>query len=311
MNKEFNEKSEEQATSNKLRHQKQQQQPPTKKHLSTQAVLDSVPNTTITIQKYPHAHRVDAVTVDELRTRVYQGTMGVLPLRKSHEIDGLNLIMKGKPLSITTSSTVQPTSLTHRSELLNKDSYVYYEGGGSDDETLHPIMAQSDEDDNDEGIDEDRYERAEHFHANTPATPNNLDKIPSFSNKFPNPYKQKPSYDIDNQEENLQPQQNILNDYYYQELLKFRNNQGNKPAILPQTGTTGRAQYSERPKPLAKPKTLTEEFKLKKIKETLHDANLFLNDDERHQLLMENEVKSLVDDAKRFAKLTPVGFFFR
>jgi hypothetical protein len=268
--------------------------------------------------KYPYARRHDeAITVDELRSRVYQGTVGVLPLRKSQEIDGLNLMMKGKTLAPPPPPQIQ---IQHHSDNLNKDSYVYYEAGGSDEEILGPIMRQKsededDDDDDDEGIDESSNFGAEHFHANTPATPNNYDKIPSFSNKYSNPYKQqsKKFEAANNNNDDLVNAHQVLNDYYYQELLNFRYNQSkNKPAILPQTGTTGRAQYSKRPKPLAKPKTLTEEFKLKKIKATLNDANLMmLDEDERHQLLMENEVKNLVEDAKKFAKLAPVcGFNF-
>ena len=178
--------------------------------------------------------------------------------------------MKGKPLIKDVANS--------------KDFYMNYDL--SDEEALLRNMSQSDED---EGIDEGND--AEHFHANTPATP-----IHSFSNKFNNPYSQKTE------------KTGVLNDYYYQELVRFRNNK-NKPAILPQSGTSGPAHYSERPKPQLKPKTLTDEFKLKKIKETLLDMDN-LDDDERHQILMENEVKNLIEEAKKFAKLSPVIFFF-
>jgi len=307
LNKGFNEKPEEQPK--KFSHHHQVDVAPLPQHT-----------------KYPFARRHDeAVTVDELRSRVYQGTVGVLPLRKSQEIDSLNLMMKGKTLA-PPAPTQQPPQIQIHSDNLNKDSYVYYEAGGSDEEILGPIMRQKSEDerddydneDDDEGIDESSNFGAEHFHANTPATPNNYDKIPSFSNKYSNPYKQQQQQskkfepNNNNNDDDLANTHQVLNDYYYQELLKFRYNQSkNKPAILPQTGTTGRAQYSERPKPLAKPKTLTEEFKMKRIKATLNDANLMmLDEDERHQMLMENEVKSLVEDAKKFAKLAPVCLFY-
>ena len=241
-----------------------------------------------TTHKYPFARKDEAISVDELRSRVHQGTLGVLPVRKSQEIEGLNLIMKGKPLHAA--SIVKETS---RPAAHNKGDF-YGILDGSDDEALVRNMSQSDED---EGIDDN--DDAEHFHANTPATPNNFLQDKSFSNKFADPYKQKNGGDGSGG--------GVLNDYYFQELLKFRANT-NKPAILPQSGTSGPALYSERPRPQPKPKTLNDEFKLKKTKERLLlDANL--DDDERHQILMENEVKNLVDEAKKFAKLSPVFKF--
>ncbi len=248
----------------------------------------------IPTHKYPFLRKDETVTVDELRSRVHHGTVGVLPVRKSQEIDGLNFLMKGKPANVTARDT-------DRSHLAN-DFYMYYDGNDEEanitkNDTEIEEINDDDDDDEDEGIEK---ERLDNYHANTPANSSDLihllhDRTPSFSNKFSNPYKKSSQ---------LTTKAEVINDYYLQELIKFRTNT-RKPAILPQNGTSGPALMFERPKPQVKQKTLTEEFKLKKLKQEMeYDANL--DEAERHQLAMENEVRNLVDDAKKFAKLSPV-----
>jgi hypothetical protein len=55
----------------------------------------------IATKKYPFL-KDEFISVDELRNRVYHGTMGVFPVRQSQAIEELNFMMKGKSVNINT-----------------------------------------------------------------------------------------------------------------------------------------------------------------------------------------------------------------
>ena len=82
-----------------------------------------------------------------------------------------------------------------------------------------------------------------------------------------------------------------------------------KPAILAQTGTSGLAQMSQRPKPSVKYKTLrkTSPKKIKTQDDLKEEAeldminNADLNETERQQLELEHQVKQMVREAKKIA----------
>jgi hypothetical protein len=241
--------------------------------------------TKLPTHKYPFL-RDEFVSIDELRSRVYHGTVGVVPVRQSAEVKGLNFVMKGKPLSINSKSDDKvPTSASN--DYTNNDYYYYKNKDEAFDEGIEE--PSDDEEEEEEDSDEENFDHSPNM--NTPVTTNFEIFDKTFANKFDNPYKQ----------ENIKNK--LVNDYYLTELIKFRSNT-QKPAILPQTGTAGTALFVERPKPAKKYKTLDKNLiKRKKINIEL-DPSKHLTEAELQQLELEKEVKNLILDAKKTAKLT-------
>lgn len=210
----------------------------------------------IPTHKYPF-NKDEIVSINELRSRVYHGTMGVVPVRKSQDINDLKFVMKGKPL--IKSNQVE--------------SLIEYE--------------------DDEGINEPNSSEDEDFllrsNLNTPNSTYNYESI--------------------NQQELNTSKEEYLQRTYQSYLNEIKNQQYNRPrpAILPTTGTSGLARMVERPKPARKPKTVLK--KIKKLSEKDSSEDLMLDPEQQmsetelQQLNLESQVKDLVDEARKIAKV--------
>ena len=193
--------------------------------------------------------------------------------------------MKGKPIQPVPPPS-QPKIKTDRSD----------EGI---DEYISDIEASSDDEDAD-------AEFKLHPNLNTPATTQiDLTELTSFyestRNYLENSKQMNPEYENKNVER-------ILAEYYVNRIKSFYVNKS-KPAILAQTGTSGLAQMSQRPKPSVKYKTLrkTSPKKIKTQDDLKEEAELDminngnLNETERQQLELEHQVKQMVREAKKIA----------
>ena len=217
----------------------------------------------IPTRKYPFVKQ-EFVSIEELRSRVHKGSTGVLPLRKSQDLDELNVILKGKPFQTNVEENIDENE-----EQKDDDSY----------------MSEDDE--------EDYYQ--DHAALNTPATYHN----PHSENVFQSPFL------------------SMYNEFNANGVLKPVI--GQKPAILPTTGTSTNVTFSSRPKPSKKEKIVQ---KIKKRPKNVKADGDESKPESRQRILppnateyeieqfeLENQVKNLLNEAREIAsskKISPL-----
>lgn len=103
-------------------------------------------------RKYPFVNE-EHVSIDELRNRVYHGTLGVYPVRQSQNFDELNIVMKGRAVQLQA----------------DRDYLMYY------DEGIDNVSTNSEE-----NYYSEQDKSKPHANLNTPATYNDYQALDSF-----------------------------------------------------------------------------------------------------------------------------------
>ncbi len=246
------------------------------------------PKEQILTHRHPPFIHDEYVSVDELRNKVYKGTLGVLPARQSGQIEELNFIMKGKPL-----------------KKIEKPIFETESADASDDEQDVAAQSQEEQEQDDEeqdGDDEEEEEESDiydkiHANLNTPVTAA-IGEALLMANQTPYTI-YKSNFDFELKDTNRSNTTRAIK---------------TKPAILPSTGTSGHAKFYERPKPVKKDTTLN--FNNRKKMHHQHEVGetpieMFRKNAsaaEIQQAELELQIKELVSDAKGIASSvkTPV-----
>jgi hypothetical protein len=249
----------------------------------------------IPTHKYPFLHE-DHVSIDQLKNKVYKSTLGVLPLRKSSQIEELNFIMRGQPLNKYKNET-DIFEKTNRSNGDDDDDEDNDNDEEEEDESQYEEEEEEEEDDDRIDSEIGFYDKI-HANLNTPVTSGMGDPLRSNTNRTQSPVQLNNNY-------------RTTFDFRLREMSNL--NPKFKPAILPITGTAGQAKFCQRPKPSKKNTTLTMQTR-KKMQQKEQNENNLLNDGTRketksvadqQQFDLENQMKELVNEAKGIAGTTP------
>jgi hypothetical protein len=114
----------------------------------------------------------------------------------------------------------------------------------------------------------------------------------------------------------------LLTDYYLNRLNSYHENKKKPPAILAATGTAGLVTYSDRQKPVKKPKTKlkvlprkNQTFNNTEIQDINRNEEILTENEiskemGKQQQELENRVKQMVQEAKKISSGKKVNYFF-